>query len=193
MMEVELAKELGVSRTPIREAIRQLEKEGLITIEPRRGAYVSDISVQDMVDILEVREDLEGLAASIAAGKITKEQIAEMEETAKLYSEAIEKNNTDDIIKYDELFHKQIVNSSGNRTLINLSEIVQDLALRFRYLYYDDFSRYVNMPSEHKNILKALDSGDKEAARRAADGHVKKLKNFVINEGDTAFKTHGKE
>ena len=60
MMEVELAEEMGVSRTPIREAIRKLEKEGLVTIEPRRGAYASEISVKDMVDVLEVRQDLEG-------------------------------------------------------------------------------------------------------------------------------------
>ena len=63
MMEVELAEEMGVSRTPIREAIRKLEKEGLVTIEPRRGAYASEISVKDMVDVLEVRQDLEGMAS----------------------------------------------------------------------------------------------------------------------------------
>ena len=67
MMEVELAEEMGVSRTPIREAIRKLEKEGLVTIEPRRGAYASMISTEDMVEILEVRQDLEGLAAYFAA------------------------------------------------------------------------------------------------------------------------------
>ena len=69
MMEVELADEMGVSRTPIREAIRKLEKEGLVIIEPRRGAYASSISVKDMVDTLEVRENLEGFAAAMAAEK----------------------------------------------------------------------------------------------------------------------------
>ena len=71
MMEVELADEMGVSRTPVREAIRKLEKEGLVTIEPRRGAYASDISAKEMVDVLEVRQDLEGMAAGLAAQKIT--------------------------------------------------------------------------------------------------------------------------
>ena len=74
MMEVELAEEMGVSRTPIREAIRKLEKEGLVTIEPRRGAYASEISVKDMVDVLEVRQDLEGMAAALAAEKVTEEE-----------------------------------------------------------------------------------------------------------------------
>ena len=74
MMEVELADEMGVSRTPIREAIRKLEKEGLVTIEPRRGAYASDISIKDMLDVLEVRQDLEGMAAALAAQKVTEDE-----------------------------------------------------------------------------------------------------------------------
>ena len=74
MMEVELAEDMGVSRTPVREAIRKLEKEGLVTIEPRRGAYASDISIKDMVDVLEVRQMLEGMAASMAAQKVTEEE-----------------------------------------------------------------------------------------------------------------------
>ena len=74
MMEVELAEVLGVSRTPVREAIRKLEKEGLVKIEPRRGAYASELSVKDMVDILEVRQSMEGLAAYYCAQRINDEQ-----------------------------------------------------------------------------------------------------------------------
>lgn len=189
MMEVELADEMGVSRTPIREAIRKLEKEGLVTIEPRRGAYASDISVKDMVDILEVREDLEGLAASLAALRITDEERQEIVNATEGYRAAIKAGDTENIIHFDEMFHKLIVSCSGNKTLIQLSETVQELALRFRYLYYDDFSRYENMPNEHRNIIEAITSGDCEAARIAADHHVKKLKEFVIDEGESAFKT----
>lgn len=189
MMEVELADEMGVSRTPVREAIRKLEKEGLVTIEPRRGAYASDISVTDMVDIMEVREDLEGLAASLAARRITDEQSRELLEITRQYSEAIKAGDTEQIIHFDEMFHKKIVSCSGNKTLIQLSETVQELALRFRYLYYDDFSRYENMPFEHKNIIDAITSGESETARTAADHHVKALKEFIINEGESAFKT----
>lgn len=188
MMEVELAQELGVSRTPIREAIRQLEKEGLITIEPRKGAYVSDVSINDLLDILEVRQDLEGLAASLAANRVTKTQLKELEAATKAYSVAIAKNDTENIIKYDEIFHKLIVSSTGNSALMKISETVQDLALRFRYLYYDDFSRFVNMASEHKDILDAIKSGNSIEARKVADEHVNKLKEFVVSEGDHAFK-----
>ncbi|MGF6376918.1 DNA-binding GntR family transcriptional regulator [Clostridiales Family XIII bacterium PM5-7] len=188
MMEVELAEEMGVSRTPIREAIRKLEKEGMVSIEPRRGAYASDISMKDMVDILEVREDLEGLAASLAAERITEEQVEELRRITKGYSEAIQNSDTEKIIQFDEKFHKHIVGCTGNNTLIQLSETIQELALRFRYLYYDDFSRYVNMPVEHKEIIDAITSGDAQTARVVADEHVKKLKDFVMKAGENGFK-----
>ncbi|WP_419025829.1 GntR family transcriptional regulator [Emergencia sp.] len=188
MMEVELADEMGVSRTPVREAIRKLEKEGLVTIEPRRGAYASDISVKDMLDTLEVREDLEGLAAALAAERMSEEQIEDLVKITQGYSEAINNSDTEKIIHYDELFHKHIVSCSGNKTLIHLSETVQELALRFRYLYYDDFSRYENMPVEHREIIDAITSGDAETARLVADNHVKKLKEFVVREGEDVFK-----
>ena len=190
MMEVDLADNMGVSHTPVREAIRKLEKEGLVVIEPRRGAYVSDISVKDMVDTLVVREDMEGLAAFLAAQSISGEEIDELEEITAGYSDAIANGVMEDIIRYDEAFHRRIVELSGNRTLMQLFETVQELALRFRYLYYDDFSRYENMPVEHRNIIDAIKSGDSAKARQVSDNHVKKLKEFVIAEGESAFKEH---
>ena len=188
MMEVELADEMGVSRTPVREAIRKLEKEGLVTIEPRRGAYASDISVKDMVDTLEVREDLESFAAYLAAQRMTEEQIAELTEITDKYSEAINNSDTENMIHYDEMFHKYIVACSGNKTLIQISETVQELALRFRYLYYDDLSRYGSMPMQHREIIQAFRGGDAESARQSACNHVKGLKEFVIKGGKDAFK-----
>ena len=187
MMEVELADEMGVSRTPVREAIRKLEKEGLVTIEPRRGAYASSISVKDMVDTLEVRADLEGLAAAMAAERMTEEQTEELRRINQGYTEAIKNSDTEKIISFDEKFHRHIVACSGNKTLIQISETVQELALRFRYLYYDDFSRYANMPVEHKQIIEAILSGNADAARETADNHVKRLKEFVIREGESVF------
>jgi len=188
MMEVELAEEMGVSRTPVREAIRKLEKEGLVTIEPRRGAYASDISVKDMVDTMEVREHLEALAAFLAAQTMDAQQIEELEQITNGYTEAIQNSDTEKMIHYDELFHKKIVYASGNKTLIQISETVQELALRFRYLYYDDFTRYGTMPIEHKAILDAIEEKDAKAAKECAKNHVKRLKDFVIRDGVEAFK-----
>ena len=165
MMEVELAEDLGVSRTPVREAIRKLEKEALVVIEPRRGAYVSDVSVKEMVDTLVVREDLEALAASLTAKRITKEELEGLEKKVTDYSEAIASGDMEQIIRADESFHHKIVALSGNKALIQLFSSVQELSLRFRYLYYEDFTRYENMPVEHKEILEAIRTGDGDAAR----------------------------
>lgn len=189
IVEVTLAESLGVSRTPVREAIRQLEKEGMVTVvEPRKGSYVSDISVKDMVDILEVRAELEALAAKLATSRALEEEIQEMEKISGMYRQAIYENDTENIIKYDEMFHKKIVSASGNKSLIVVSETIQDMALRFRYLYYDDFSRYENMPSEHRHILDAIRSKDAEMAKEVALSHVGDLKAFVISEGEHGFK-----
>ena len=193
MMKIELADEMGVSRTPVREAIRKLEKEGLVTIEPRKGAYASDVSIKDMVDVLEVREDLEAMAAAMAAQKVNKDEKQALIEATMEYKEAVESERTEDIIRCDEKFHQLIVNYSGNKTLIQLFSQVQELALRFRYLYYDDFSRYERMPMEHREIEEAILSGDYEKARVAAGEHVKKLKQFVIDEGEKIFQNTQKK
>lgn len=182
MMEVELAKEIGVSRTPIREAIRKLEKEGLVTIEPRRGAYASQISTEDMVDILEVRQNMEGLAAFFAASRMTPEQLQELKEVSELYNEAVKTGEMEEMIKHDTRFHRIIVESCNNKILVKMIEQLQELVLRFRYIYYDNFKRAENMPDEHYEILHAIETGDADAARYAADIHIDRLKQLVINE-----------
>lgn len=187
LMEVEMAEEMGVSRTPVREAIHKLEKEGLVNIEPRKGSYVSGISLKEMVDTLVVREVLESLAAELAAANQDKEGICRLEKMTSEYRDAIIEGDMEKIIHVDEGFHSAIVEMSGNRALIQLFEPVQELALRFRYLYYDNFKRYENMPTEHMNIVEAIRSGDVETARSVADYHVKKLKEFVIREGRQNF------
>ncbi len=183
MMEVELAEEMGVSRTPIREAIRKLEKEGLVTIEPRRGAYASMISTEDMVEILEVRQDLEGLAAFFAAERMQPAQMEELKSISASYNDAVTRGSMEDMIKYDTRFHRIIVDSCHNKILVQMIEQLQELVLRFRYIYYDNFKRAENMPEEHDEILRAIQSKDKDRAREAADVHINRLKTMVIEEG----------
>ena len=141
-----------------------------------------------MVDVLEVREFLEGMAAGLAAKKINDEEIETLKKATATYKKAVENGHTEEIIKEDELFHKLIVDCSGNKTLIQMINQVQELALRFRYIYYEDFSRYRNMPYEHQEILDAILSGDTEAARSIADAHVLRLKEFVIEQGERIAK-----
>ena len=188
LSELRLSEELGVSRTPVREAIRKLEKEGLVTIEPRKGAYASDISIKEMVDVLEVRQYLESLAAGMAASRITPEEKLKLQEATDAYKQAIESEDTSEIIKWDENFHKIIVDCSGNKTLIQMISQVQELALRFRYIYYDDFSRYKNQPLEHQEIEEAIMNGNVEKARKEANEHLARLKEFVMLQGEKIVK-----
>ena len=183
LMETELAENMGVSRTPIREAIRKLEKEGLVVIEPRRGAYASQISTDDMIAILEVRQNLEGLAAYFAASRISGEQLETLRDAYEKYNESVKEGITENMIKYDTKFHREIVNASQNKILIKMIEQLQELVLRFRYIYYDDFRSSEKMPKEHGNIINAIAKGDAEAAKAAADDHIDRLKQLVLSEG----------
>ena len=171
---------MNVSRTPIREAIRELATDGLVVIEPRRGAYVSDISIQNMLDIFEVREDLEGLAAGLAAQRITEEEKLALSKMHRLYEMAVEARDKEEIVEYDEKFHNFIVRCSRNNVLIELSRQVQELSMRFRYLYYDDGTVFERIPKEHKHVMEAIVAGDAEKARREAEAHIKDLKQFIV-------------
>lgn len=182
MMEVELAEEMGVSRTPVREAIRKLEKEGMISIEPRRGAYASSLSNQDMVDILEVRQTMEGLAADLATVRFTEDQKKELLEVSEAFNQAVASGDMEQMIALDTLFHHLIVEGTGNKLLAVMVSQLQDMVLRFRYLYYDDFRRAEKMPEEHKEILDAIFDGDPNKAKEAADNHINGLKQMVLSE-----------
>ncbi len=182
MMEEEIAENIGVSRTPIREAIRQLEKEGLVTLKPRKGAYVSDIIKKDMIEILEVRENMEGLAAAFAAERMTPEAIRELEVVSEKFKVAVMQGNTEDMIKYDTDFHHKVVQGANNKILTKMVEQLQEMVLRFRYLHYDNFKRAELMIEEHKEILEALKSRNVEAASNAAFIHIERLRDMVSHE-----------
>ena len=188
MMEVELANEMGVSRTPIREAIRKLEKEGLVGIEPRKGAYAENISIKEMVDVFDVREYLEGMAASLAALKITREEKQELNEISLSFKEAVKGGDISEIVKCDEIFHKFIVKCSDNKTLIKLISQVQDLSLRFRYIFFDDQNRFEHIPEEHQEIVDAIVSGNQGKALEEMSTHIRKLKDFVIANAENISK-----
>ena len=180
LMEIELADKMNVSRTPIREAVRKLAAEGLVVIEPRHGAYVSEISIKDLEDVFEVREALGELAAGIAAERATEEDKAALNKLLRLNQLAIENHNRDEMVEYDEKLHNYIVECSGNKTLIQMVKQVQEPSMRFRYVYYDDQRKYMIQPVEHKRIVDAIVAGDPEAARKAAKEHIATLKAFIV-------------
>ena len=189
LMEVDLANEMGVSRTPIREAIRKLEEEGLVVIEPRKGAYVSEVSVPDIVNILEVRENMDGLSSYLAAERISEKGKLKLADVSSRFNKAVDSGDMYEMIKYDTLFHKIIVEETNNNYLVNMMDKLQELVLRFRYIYYKDFRRAEEMPYEHKIICDAIIKGDAETARSESELHIRKLKELIIKESDSFVKS----
>lgn len=184
LMEIDLSEKMNVSRTPIREAIKKLSDDGLVKIVPRRGAYVANISIKDMLDVFEVREDMEGFAAKLAAQRINEEQKEELSRIAAEYDAALDTpEDKETIIEMDEKLHNFIVSCCGNGTLSELVKYVQELSLRFRYLYYNDYSLYKSTSEQHHRIVEAIKNGRADEARKEADAHVKSLKEFVFDLG----------
>ncbi|MBQ0078710.1 MAG: GntR family transcriptional regulator [Eubacterium sp.] len=179
IMEDVLCELFQVSRTPIREATRKLEREGLIRINPRHGAYVATISVQDVLEILEVSQDMEGMAAAIAAAKITPSQLDEIELFAFRYNEAAVSGDAEAMIDYDTKFHRAIAKACGNEILTSMIERLHESFIRYRYVHADVFGRINSVDAEHKAIIDALTRGDEMAARVAADVHVSRMRKAV--------------
>ena len=135
LMEVQLAEQLGVSRTPVREAIRKLELEGLVVMLPRKGAYVANISVKDLMDVLEIRASLEGLGASLAAERRNDEDIKNLEELEVEFEEAVRTQNIDMLLKKDIEFHECIFKAANNKKLEKMINTLWDHFFILNFLY----------------------------------------------------------
>ncbi len=181
MMEIDIAESMGVSRTPVREAIRQLEKDNLVNIEPRRGAYVSDISTKDIEDMLLVRKPLEGLATQLAAVNMSDEQIEELTEMKERYETAFKNGESEELIELDTRFHSLISEGSGNSYLISVLHDMQDQVLRFRYIYFKSQKRAEDVIADHDNILESIRSRNSEKAMEYAVKHIDRLRTAIIN------------
>ena len=172
LMELQLASKLGVSRTPIREAIRMLELEGLAVTIPRKGAEVAKMTVKDMEDVLEVREALDELAAKIACNKITEEQLQILSKVKDAFEESTKTTDIKQIAMYDEKFHDVIYESTGNVRLVNLLNNLREQIYRYRVEYLKNVEVYPRLIKEHETILKALQDRNQELVVEAMRDHV---------------------
>lgn len=180
LMEVQLAEKMGVSRTPVREAIRKLELEGLVEMLPRKGAHVADLSAKDIMDVLEVRATLDGLATYLAAKRITDEELKELKHVLTQFSNYVEKDNLQGSIKKDVEFHDIIYRSSRNDKLIQIANNLREQVQRFRIIYIKDYGSARDLVKEHTEILEALTARDGEAARLSAEKHIRNQEETII-------------
>ena len=172
LMELQLAAKLGVSRTPIREAIRMLEQEGLAVTTPRKGAEVAKMTLKDMEDVLEIRDALDELAVRIACQKITDEQLKQLEDVKELFEKNTQTNNVKNIAEADVSFHDVIYEATGNPKLVTLLNNLREQVYRYRVEYIKDPKNYPTLIAEHEAILDSLKNRDVKNAVEAMHVHV---------------------
>jgi DNA-binding GntR family transcriptional regulator len=180
LMEVQLAEKLGVSRTPIREAIRKLELEGLVIMIPRKGAYVADLSLKDITDALEIRAALEGLAAGLAAMRITDEEIEGLEMNAVQFHKAVEADDFDSIVQKDIEFHERIFRATRNEKLMQITNNLREQVQRFRLMYINKSNKSKDLVKEHYEISEAISKRDIDAAEKYAKKHIENAEKHIL-------------
>lgn len=180
LMEVQLADELGVSRTPVREAIRKLELEGLVVMIPRKGAYVADVSLKDIIEVLEIRSALEGLAASLAAERMNDEDLENLKQIAHDFEEYLKFDDVEKMVEKDIEFHDLMFRATNNHKLIQINNSLREQVYRFRVMYISDFDKSNSLISEHREIIKSLENRDSNSAMEHAMRHIDNAQNFII-------------
>lgn len=174
LMEIPLSERLGVSRTPIREAIRKLELEGLVTMVPRRGAQVAQISAKDLKDVLEVRVSLDSLAVELACERIDEEGLMQLKAACDEFVRvaSMKKPDITNITKADVALHDIIVRSTGNEKLQQMISNLSEQMYRYRFEYIKDTSYHALLIREHERIYESIRARDKESAVAAVTAHI---------------------
>ncbi len=180
LMEIHLAQQLGVSRTPVREAIRMLEQEGLVIMIPRKGAIVAEITKSDLEDVLEVRAALEELAVKKACRNISQEQLQELKKAAGKFAASLQKEDLMACAQADVAFHEIISAATENRRLIQILNNIREQIYRYRLENLKDKSSHANLVEEHTAICRALEERSEEKASEAVRVHIEHQKISIM-------------
>ena len=172
LMEIQLANKLGVSRTPIREAIRKLELEGLVLMIPRKGAEVAEIREKGLRDVLEVRKALEELSVQLACDRITPEQISELEKAAAEFGRASKYEDVTEIAQADVKFHDVIYQASDNQRLMQLLNNLGEQMYRYRVEYLKNAAVFGQLVEEHEKLIRHIKNHEKEMAVKIICEHI---------------------
>jgi len=183
LLESRIAKQLGVSRTPVREALRQLVAEGFVKMSPNQAIMVNDISIKDLREVLQIRGVLEGLAAHLAAVLITEEKINELEACNKKMEKFLDQNNVLAFSKESDKFHELILEVCGNDRLVQIRKNLAEQIYRFRNISLHIPGRLESALKEHREITEALKHGDADKADTLSKKHIASvLKNILSYE-----------
>lgn len=192
IMEIQLAEELGVSRTPVREAIRKLELEGYVVMMPRRGTYVANMSIRDINEIFEIRTALESLSNGLAAEHITDEELEHLQRLLVIIGGYIKDGNIEKIVETDIEFHDLMYHAARNQRLVGIISNLRDQLTRFRTLSMSYPGRLEATLDEHKAIVEAIANGDRKAASKAAEQHMENSEKTLLKAMDEMKKKNTK-
>ena len=178
--ENELATEMGLSRTPVREAIRKLELEGLVTMIPRRGAEVAQITEKNLRDVLEVRRALDALAIELACERITEDELAELKKACENFELETKRGNANQVAQADVELHDIILKASGNERLMQMISKLSQQMYRYRLEYVKDEANYKRLIAEHRVIYEAIRDRDRQTGAEAIKNHIDNQEKAVI-------------
>lgn len=183
LKEVAIGEELGVSRTPVREAFRQLELEGLIQIVPNKGAYVTGITAKDVKDIYMIRSSLEGMCARLATENITAEQLEELEENVYLASYHASKGHMEQMAELDNRFHHILYEACDSKMLQKLLQDFHQYVMRVRRKTLSTKERGIASNEEHKLIMEAIKAKNADEAEKLANMHMNNAYDNMVKNG----------
>ena len=183
LKEMAIGEEMGVSRTPVREAFRQLELEGLIQIIPNKGAYVTGITEKDVKDIYIIRSLLEGLCARWATEHITQAQMEEMEENVYLAEFHAKKGHLEQLAELDNRFHDIMYEACDSKLLEHHLKDLHQYVLRVRRKTLANANRGPKSNEEHKNIMEAIKTGNADLAEELAHQHMINAYDNMVENG----------
>ena len=181
LMEIKLANEMGVSRTPVREAIRKLEQEGLVHLTARKGAEVAPINARDLREVLEIRKALESLASKMACRYAKEEDIDVLEEINSDIKKAIESGDSDRIARLDVRFHEEICTLSGNSQLNGILNRLKEHIYRYRLEYIAELKNKNAIIDEHNKIIQDMRNKNEKAVRRDIEHHIEVQEKYILN------------
>lgn len=181
LIEMKIAEELGVSRTPVREALKQLEREDLVVSLPNRGVMVRGVTDEDLSDIYTIRALLEGQAAYWAAERITEKQLERMDEILELMDLYTRKNNVEHLVRLDTSFHEIIYDACRSNAIRNLLTNLHQIIRTKRMNSLTVEGRAPVSLGEHREIYEALKAHDAERAKRCAQTHINAAEHVTDN------------
>lgn len=173
LVEGQVAAQLGVSRNPVREALRKLEQDGLVVHNPNHGVTVSAVSPEQSAEIAVVREELEALSCRLAAAAITPADIADLRKMLADLATSTASGDLDELIATENGFHERLASIGGNATLTRILGLLRDTILRFRRAAIVLPGRPEEVLDEHTRIVDALEAGDAASAESLMRAHIR--------------------